>query len=413
MGWLTAATLAALMLLTLAGCGTTNDTTPAPPAKPTNVTATAGDTQASISWSAVSGATSYNIYYGTTAGVTTATGTKVANVTSPQVVSPLLDGTTYFFVVTAVNAAGESALSSEVTATPEPPAPTAPTGVQATAGDTQATVSWTAVNGATSYNIYYGTAAGVTIANGTKSPNATSPQTITGLLDGTPYYLVVTAVNAGGESAVSTEVTVTPITKPSGIVVSAENSQAKVAWLSALGATSYNLYYGTTNPLTIANSSGKISVSASAGTSNNTLYFQQPVTLLTNGTTYYFAVTAVNAGGETGLSSQKSAKPSATVTPGSPAAVTVSSTATGQVQVVWGDYVPDATSYNAYYLQASSAPTTATVISTGTKVALTTASPQTLTTGFTSGLTYWFVVTSVNGSVESGGQTNPKSVIVQ
>ncbi len=301
-------------------------------------------------------------------------------------------------------------------------APAQPTGVTVLGQDAQATISWTAVTGATSYNVYYSTTAGVTPSNGTKIADATNPQVVpaTGgapLTNSTTYHFIVTAVNANGESAPSSEVSATPITKPQGIVASAENGQATVAWLSVQGATSYNLYYGTANPVTLSNSKIPVTVAA-AGTSNGTPFFQQTVTGLTNSSTYYFAVTAVNASGfETVLSSQKSAVPSATSPkPGSPAAVTVSSPLPSQVHIVWGDYVPDALSYNAYYLQAaaSPAPTTATVMSTGTKVSLTLPSPNNLPNVFTSGANYWFVVTAVNGSgVESVGQTSPKAIVVQ
>src|SRR3990172_8743795 len=64
---------------------------------------------------------------------------------------------------------------------PPPPPPPAPTGVRATAGDNTVTVSWDAAAGATSYNIYYRTAAGVTKTNGTPITGATSPRVVTGL----------------------------------------------------------------------------------------------------------------------------------------------------------------------------------------------------------------------------------------
>jgi fibronectin type 3 domain-containing protein len=183
-----------------------------PPNAPANVRAAAGDNQATISWDAVSGATSYNIYRGTASGVTKATGTKASGVTSPSVVTPLANGTTFYFVVTAVNANGESAESFEVSATPAAtPPPAAPGGVSATPGDAQASVSWTTVAGATSYNLYWATSTGVTKATGTKIAGVTSPRAVTGLANGTKYYFVVTAVGAGGESAESAEVFATPV----------------------------------------------------------------------------------------------------------------------------------------------------------------------------------------------------------
>ena len=50
---------------------------------PENVSATAGDAQVTISWDSVDCATSYNIYWSTSSGVTKDTGTKISDVTSP------------------------------------------------------------------------------------------------------------------------------------------------------------------------------------------------------------------------------------------------------------------------------------------------------------------------------------------
>lgn len=88
------------------------------PSAPTNVTATAGDKQVTISWSSISGATSYNIYWSTTSGVTKTNGTKISNATSPYTHSGLTNGTTYYYIVTAVNSSGESVESAQVSATP-------------------------------------------------------------------------------------------------------------------------------------------------------------------------------------------------------------------------------------------------------------------------------------------------------
>ena len=89
--------------------------------------------------------------------------------------------------------------------------PSAPTGVTATGGDAQVTISWSAVSGASSYNIYWSTNSGVTTANGTRITAAPNPYVQTGLTNGTPCYYLVTAVNSVGESAPSGVVSATPV----------------------------------------------------------------------------------------------------------------------------------------------------------------------------------------------------------
>ncbi|HEY1463667.1 MAG TPA: glycoside hydrolase family 44 protein [Terriglobales bacterium] len=115
-----------LMLgLTLSGCGGGGSssgggggtgTTPTVPAAPTGLSATAGSTQVALTWTASTGATSYHVKRGT------ATGGPYTTVNSPTAASftdtGLTNGTAYFYVVTAVNTAGESANSSQATATP-------------------------------------------------------------------------------------------------------------------------------------------------------------------------------------------------------------------------------------------------------------------------------------------------------
>ena len=93
----------------------------AAPAAAGAVTAIPGNAQITLSWAPVPGATSYNIYWSATAGVTTATGTQITGATSPYVHAALVNGFTYYYIVTAVNAVGEGAPSPQVSAAPAGP----------------------------------------------------------------------------------------------------------------------------------------------------------------------------------------------------------------------------------------------------------------------------------------------------
>ena len=88
-----------------------------PPAAPTGLTGTAGEAQVSLSWGAASGATSYNVKRATVSGgpyTTIATGVTATSYTN----TGLTNGTTYYYVVSAVSSIGESANSGQVSATP-------------------------------------------------------------------------------------------------------------------------------------------------------------------------------------------------------------------------------------------------------------------------------------------------------
>jgi len=92
-----------------------------------------------------------------------------------------------------------------------PPVPAAPTGLTATAGDGVVTLSWNAVSGASTYNVIRGTTSGgpYTTTNGVAG--TTTNYTDASVSDGTPYYYVATAVNAGGQSADSNEAMALPL----------------------------------------------------------------------------------------------------------------------------------------------------------------------------------------------------------
>jgi fibronectin type 3 domain-containing protein len=87
--------------------------------------------------------------------------------------------------------------------------PSAPTGLAGTAGNAQVSLAWNAVSGATGYNVKRATISGGPYANVAANTTATSFVN-TGLTNGTPYYYVVTALNASGESPISTQVSATP-----------------------------------------------------------------------------------------------------------------------------------------------------------------------------------------------------------
>jgi len=89
-----------------------------PPA-PTGLTAVAGDDQVALQWTATPGATSYNVYDGTTSGGESPIPIAMGVTGTSTTITGLSDGTTYYFYIVAVDAAGNSMNSQQVSATPE------------------------------------------------------------------------------------------------------------------------------------------------------------------------------------------------------------------------------------------------------------------------------------------------------
>jgi fibronectin type 3 domain-containing protein len=196
------------------------------PGAPTGLTATAGNAQVTLNWTASAGATSYNICRGTTANGQSATPIATGITGTSYTNTGLTNGTTYYYKVAAVNASGTSAYSNEASATPSAggSAPAAPTGLTATAGNAQVGLGWTASSGATSYNIYRGTTANGQSATPIATGITGTSYTNTGLTNGTTYYYKVAAVNASGTSAYSNEASATPASGGGGGATVANSS---------------------------------------------------------------------------------------------------------------------------------------------------------------------------------------------
>lgn len=190
--------VAALVVMVLGGCGEVLDV-------PTNVTVT--DTSPiTLTWTAVTGATSYKIYRSTETG-TSASKTLLASGITVTTYSDTStsSGTTYYYQVVAVSSDGVSSASSEVSATAG--SSTDSFVVVGTVASSQITLTWSTISGAVSYNVYRGTTSAV-VTNKTeiKSGVTTTTCTDTGVTSGVTYYYQVTAVNSSGvEFQVSSE----------------------------------------------------------------------------------------------------------------------------------------------------------------------------------------------------------------
>jgi C1A family cysteine protease len=180
--------------------------------------------------------------------------------------------------------------------------PGTPTGVSATAGNAQATVSFStpASDGGSPIISYTVTSN----PDGRTATGPSSPLTVTGLTNGTPYTFTVTATNAAGTGPASVPSnSVTPMTPmmvpgpPIGVSATAGDAQVTVSFSPPVsnGGSPITLYTVTSSP------DGNMAIGSSG-----------PLTVLglTNGTSYTFTVTAKNAVGK-----GPSSAPSNSVTP--------------------------------------------------------------------------------------------------
>ena len=208
----------------------------------------------------------------------------------------------------AIATVGNVSSTPSITVTPL----AAPTSLTATGGTNQVSLSWAASPGATSYQIYRSTApgtetkvAGATTATTTYTDNSPSVS----LLPGYTFYYKVAAVNGAVTSAESTEASApTAPPAPSLTSATAADGQITLIWAAAKGATSYQIYRGTVTGTETA---------VTGATSTTTTYTD---TGLISSTKYFYKVAAVNSGGPSPLSGEKSATYSASM---SPASVTV------------------------------------------------------------------------------------------
>ena len=129
--------------------------------------------------------------------------------------SLLQQGTAYSFSVSAINTKGEGNQSNAITVTPTT-VPGAPTITSITPGNTTASLSFSSGSngGSVITNYQYGISTdGITYAY-TKMNTTSSPFLISGLTNGTYYYITLQAINVNGTGSPSSAITVIPSTVP-------------------------------------------------------------------------------------------------------------------------------------------------------------------------------------------------------
>jgi hypothetical protein len=153
-------------------------------------------TGATISWTAVSGATSYNVQHKLS---TATTWTTLTASTTSSILTGLTAGSTYNFQIQAVCASGTSSYVASTFTTKTANSCGNPTGLTSSSiTTTGSTLGWTAVSGATSYNVQYKLS---TATTWTTTTSTTTSKALTGLTAGSTYNFQIQAVCASGTSS--------------------------------------------------------------------------------------------------------------------------------------------------------------------------------------------------------------------
>lgn len=331
-----------------------------------------GNTQVSLVWNAVNGATSYKIYRRAGSGDNRMVFAGNSSGTFFQDTG-LENHKKYYHSVSAVNSFGEGPLSSyEAGSTPTSSGALAPTYIDTIPGNTEATITWKPVVGALRYYVTLADTPGGRSFEAEITSNGKTSATLAGLMNGHQYYARVRALSPS-DSAEFGDIGVIPSADlpfaPERLTCSgAGNTEVTLTWNAVDGATEYRVYrrilFGEWS-------------SAPVGTSVKQIYTD---TNLINGEDYFFIVAAVNDGGSGAWARyDKGCFPSenAPLTPGNVVAVS----GDGQVHLSWNS-VAGATQYIIHRATSSGGPYTPIYV-TGTEY---------LASSLTNGQSYFFRV---------------------
>ena len=349
-----------------------------PPDAPTGLVATRGDGQVTLSWTASPepDLASYRVLRD---------GVEVATVTGSTgyVDTGLTNDTTYVYRLVAVDTHGNRSVSSSpASATPtDLGVPATPTGLTATPGDAQVTLSW-AANSEPDLASYRVLRDGVEVATVT----GTTAFNDTGLTNGTTYGYTLVAVDTHGNRSPATAtvtalpVDTTPPAAPTGPVATRDDGQVSLAW-AANAEPDLASYRVLRDGVEVATVTGTSYVDTGR----------------TNDTTYAYRLVAVDTSGNRSAASPAvSATPTDLTPPAAPTGL-VGTRGSGKITLVWNaNTEPDLASYR--------------VLRDGVEVATVTGATTYVDNGRPNGTAYTYELVAVDTNGNRSAASAPSAV---
>jgi titin len=308
------------------------------PSAPTAFVAQPSDGQITMTWGVPTSdggaaVTDYRVEQSLDGGITWTAAAASTGGTRQATITGLTNGTPILLRVFAINIAGVGTPTQSIS-TSAYTVPGAPTALRATGANASVLLSWTAplnTNGSpvSGYKVERSSDAGATwitaIAN---TANSGTNVVVNGLTNGTAYTFRVSAINAAGAGDASGSTGATPLTTasaPTALTVTSGNTTATLAWAlptnnGGASISGYNIDRSSDGGVTWT----------SVATNVATLTFSD--SSLTNGTTYLYRVSAVNAAGIGSSSAGVAVVPAAKA--GAPTGLTATS-GSGSVILSW------------------------------------------------------------------------------